>query len=168
MESKLHGFNGFRGVLYAMRNVSSFVLIILLWGSVSYWPDPSSSFRGTPPESTLFYGSGFMVSLARLQQRLLGAVEGMDERPGILMHELRQSRAATQELWEELERAGGLTGCCALDGAGGGAAWERVEKLKAWLGSLRSGTENLVSQLDDFFDEIAEGRKKLLDLCSHR
>ncbi|KAH0469439.1 hypothetical protein IEQ34_000997 [Dendrobium chrysotoxum] len=167
METKLHGFNGFRGVLYAMRNVSSFILIILLWGSVSYWPDPSSGCRGTPAECTLFYGSGFMVSLARLQQRLLGAMEGMEDRQGILMHELREARAATEELWE-IERAGGLMGCCELDAVTGGPAWERVERFKCWFGLLRSGTENLVGQLDDFFDEIVEGRKKLLDLCSHR
>ncbi|KAG0501719.1 hypothetical protein HPP92_001791 [Vanilla planifolia] len=165
MESKLHGFNGFRGVLYAMRNVSSYILIILLWGSVSYWPDPGSGDNVTAAEGMLFCGSGFMVSLATLRQKLVGEIGGMGVRPGILMHEFRQARIAMEELREKMELAGGPMGCFELDGGGGGDARER---LKGWVVLLRSGTENLVGQVDDFFDEIAEGRKKLLDLCSHR
>lgn len=158
LESKLHGFNGFRGVLYAMKNVSSFILIILLWGCVCYWPDRSLDCRDASEESTLFYGSGFMVCLARLRQRLLAAMEmeGMEDRAGILMQEFRQARAVAKEVREEMDGdAGGLTG-------------ERVDRLKGWFGLLRTGTENLVNQVDDFFDEIADGRKKMLDLCSHR
>ncbi|PKA47961.1 hypothetical protein AXF42_Ash016308 [Apostasia shenzhenica] len=167
METKLNGFNGFRGVLYAMRNVSSFLLTILLWGSVSYWPESSYNGGGGAAESSVFFGSGFII-LARLQQRLVGEMEGIDGRPGILMHELRQVKAACEELREMTERTGGLMGFCELDGVGGGEAGESAERLKGWFGLLRAGAEDLVVQLDDFFDEIAEGRKKLLDLCSHR
>lgn len=158
LESKLHGFNGFRGVLYAVRNVSSFILIILLWGCVCYWPDRSLDCRDASEESALFYGSGFMVCLARLRQRLSAAVamEGAGERAGILMQEFRQARAVAEEVWEE------------VGGGAGGPTGERVERLKGWFGLLRAGTENLVNQVDDFFDEIADGRKKMLDLCSHR
>jgi hypothetical protein len=44
---------------------------------------------------------------------------------------------------------------------------DKVEELKAWLDVLRTGTDNLVCQLDDFLDDIVEGRKELSDLCSH-
>lgn len=158
VESKLHGFNGFRGVLYAMRNVSSFILIVLLWGCVCYWPDRSLDCRDDSGESALFYGSEFMVCLARLRERLSAAmaIEGVEGRKRILMQEFRQARVVAEEVWEE------------MDGDARGTTEERVERLKDWFGLLRSGTENLVNQLDDFFDEIADGRKKMLDLCSHR
>lgn len=160
VESRLNGFNGFRGVLYAMSNVSSFLLTILVWGAVSYCSSP-----GRVVESSATYGSGFMASVARLQERVIGKMEGMDGRPGILMFELQRARAATEELKEELEKITGGLGC-EMDGFGG--IRERVESLKGWFGTLRSGTDNLIGQLDDFFDEIVEGRKKLSDICSHR
>lgn len=163
MESKFMGFNGFREVLYALSNASSFLLMILIWGSVSSWPELSCHRAAI--ESSLFFGSGYMVSMARLQQRLVGEMEGMIGRPGILMYEFRSVRAATEELREELEMSRGMG--CEPEGIAGGLR-ERIEGLKGWFGMLRSGTESLVGQLDDFFDDIVEGRKQLLDLCSHR
>lgn len=164
MESKLNGFNGFRGVLYAMRSVSSFLLVILLWGLVSWWPEPSSSAVGggeaVAMEGSLLHGSGFMASMSRLQRRVVSEVERMEGRPRILMHEFRKAKMALEELREEMERGGG--------GCENEEAREKVENLKAWFGLLRSGAENVAGQLDDFFDEIVEGRKKLVDICSHR
>ncbi|KAG6513495.1 hypothetical protein ZIOFF_023825 [Zingiber officinale] len=156
MESRYNGFNGFRGALYALRNASSLLLMILLWGSIFCSPDL------TVMEGSTLCSAGFTASIARLQQRMVGETERINSRPGILMYEFRQARASAEELQEELERAG-----CELDFAGGGIM-EKAEGLKAWFGMLQSGTENLLGQMDDFFDEIVEGRKKLLDLCCHR
>ncbi|WOL03571.1 hypothetical protein Cni_G12291 [Canna indica] len=158
-ESRLNGFNGFRGVLYALRNASSFLLLILLWGLVYCSPEQSIC------EGSAFFSPGYAVPMGRLQQRLLGEVEGLGGGPGILMHEFRAARAAAEELREEMENCGREE---REPQGNAGRLKEKVEELKGWFGMLRTGTDNLVGQVDDLFDEIVEGRKKLLEICSHQ
>ncbi|XP_071740411.1 uncharacterized protein [Rutidosis leptorrhynchoides] len=142
MESKFNGFNGFRGVLFALRNMNSLLLMILLSGLVYCSP-------------TVFW-SGFMVSASRLHEKVM---ENEDGQNGVLLYEFWNARSAIEELKTELERIRG-TGM-ELDIS------ERVEKLKSCFLGLQCGVENMIVQLDDFFDEIVEARKQLLDLCTH-
>ncbi|XP_010539615.1 PREDICTED: uncharacterized protein LOC104813637 [Tarenaya hassleriana] len=151
-----NGFSGFRGVLNATRNMSSLLLMILMYGLVYFFPGEATA----PPQPAGGCGGGFAEAMGRVQQRVAGEA-GM--RKGILLYEYRRSKAAMEELKAEVERR-----------SNGGAAAEerglseRVENVKGQFGNLRNVTEGIVSQIDDFFDEIVEGRRKLLDFCSHR
>ncbi|KAM0016401.1 hypothetical protein Hdeb2414_s0029g00706131 [Helianthus debilis subsp. tardiflorus] len=162
IESKFNGFNGFRGVLFALRNTNSLLLMILLSGLVYCSPVTrfSSSCHGNNTtnftESKSVFGSGFMVSASRLHEKVM---ENEDGQNGVLLYEFWSARTAIEELKTEVERIRG-TGM-EFDVS------ERVEKVKSCFVGLQCGVENMMVQLDDFFDEIVEARKKLSDLCTH-
>ncbi|XP_066310343.1 uncharacterized protein [Miscanthus floridulus] len=164
--ARLTGFNGFRGLLFALHNASSLLLLILASGAVSC----AAAAAGGPcaADDTAAggdAGAGFMASIAMLQQRMAEEVEsdGPGGAPGIRMCEFRCARAAVEAAREEVERVAAAGRKC----EGGGCVKDKVEELKAWLDVLRTGTDSLVCQLDDFLDDIVEGRKELSDLCSH-
>ncbi|KAK0608860.1 hypothetical protein LWI29_037138 [Acer saccharum] len=106
---QLNGYNGFRGVLYAMRNVSTLLLMILLSGLVFYWPNSSlfsQDQEGHEHEghNIIFGSSGFMVSLARLQQRVANGTNGIRWRRRVMLFEFRKAKMAMEDLKEELEK----------------------------------------------------------------
>ncbi|KVH93491.1 uncharacterized protein LOC112517456 [Cynara cardunculus var. scolymus] len=155
IESKFNGFNGFRGVLYALKNTNSLLLTILLSGLVYCSSETSFSSSNTDcydeGDQQVGFGSGFMASAARLHERMKVSENGQT---GILLYEFQMAGNSMDELKRMVER---------LDFD----LHEKVEKLKNCFGALKCGAENVIVQLDDFFDEIVEGRKKLLDLCTH-
>lgn len=157
VKSSFSGYNGFRGILYAMRKVSSLLLMILLGGFVYCWPN--SWFRGY--EGEVIFGSGFMVSAARLHQRMEFELRKEDGNlSGILLHEFREIVRVMRELKMDLERTGELDLEVNIK--------EKVSKLNTLFGVVKCRNENVIGQIDDFFDEIVEGRKQLLAICSHR
>lgn len=163
-ESRLNRYNGFREVLYAMRNVSTLLLLILLSGLVYCWPETSFNRGehevGRGGASTSGSASTLVASTANLHQRVASAIGHVQSQPGILLYELQRSSFAMDELKMEME---GM-----IQYGGEVDVHDKVDELKSFLQVLQCGAEGIIGQLDDFFDEIVEGRKKLLDMCSHR
>lgn len=158
MESKLNKFNGFWGVLCAMRSVTSLLLMILLYGVAYCWS--SSCFGQQRYEGHMVFGWGFVVSLATLQQKVAQEIGQNNGQRGILLLEFQQAKIAMEELKVELERMVGYDAQYEIQA--------KVDNLKHCFGLLRCGVETITRQLDDFFDEIVEGRKMLLNMCSHK
>lgn len=151
-DAKLNGFNGFRGVLCATRMLTSFLLTLLSWGVLHYLPDAASGAAAT--DCGAYFGAAFASSLSRAQQRAAAAAEADRAAggAGVMMYEFRRARAAVDEVKEAMDRGGDVA--------------TAAGEVSLWTGMLRSGCEDIVALIDDLFDEIVEGRKKLLDLCS--
>ena len=175
LDFKLNAFNGFRGVLYALRNASSLLLIVLISGTVTCLPDlllTCTPGAAAAPAGAATHHQHYAASmLARLRQRvaqeLVDSAGSSAAGNGIMMYEFRQARAAIDSLKQDLDRVVAMGCRHPPEDIIGGLA-QRAEIIDGWVGMLRSGAESLVVELEDFFDEIVEGRKMLSDLCSHR
>ncbi|KAM7262484.1 hypothetical protein ACFE04_000167 [Oxalis oulophora] len=166
VSSKYNGFHGFRGVLYAMKNVNTFLLSILINALVHNNGLPESSMAG----SHVVFGSSFMVSASRLQERIANEMESAGEK-GIMVNELRTVKINMGELKYELEKIVKYDEEASSSSSASSQVEmikEKVDNFKNSLGLLKCGVEAIIGQVDDFFDEIVEGRKKLLDICTHR
>ncbi|XP_066330549.1 uncharacterized protein [Miscanthus floridulus] len=165
LEFKLNAFNGFRGVLYALRNATSFLLVLLVSGTVTCLPDLTAGCSSVTHHQLRASGGGYVASVAHLRQRVAQEMEGCIIGGGIMMYEFRQARAAIDGLKQDFDRVVAMGGYRddISDSLG-----QRAEIISGWVGMLRSGAEAVIAELDDFFDEIVEGRKMLSDLCSHR
>ncbi|KAF8103564.1 hypothetical protein N665_0188s0493 [Sinapis alba] len=155
-----NGFSGFRGVMNTMKNMNTLFLTILTQGLVYCIPgDTTATVTMTA------------TAMVRLKQRVAAEMERTGMKKGVMMYEYRRSKTAVEELKTELERrwcgGGGREEEEEEEEAEKGLR-ERVEDVKVSVGSLRNGTESVVAQIDDFFDEIVDGRKMLLAFCSHR
>lgn len=161
--SWFNSFNGFRGVLYAMRIVNSLLLMILFAGLVYCWPSSWQDAADQCEEA----GSAFMASMARLQRRVASEMEQIGGQSsaseGIMLYEFRQAKIAMEELKVELESTV-VDDQYELEID----IQDKVDRLRSCFGLLACGVESIIGQLDDFFDEIVEGRKKLLGMCSRQ
>lgn len=157
-EARFMRYNGFREVLYAMRLVNTLLLVILMSGLVYCWPE--TSFYGGEHEAASTSGSALVASTTNLHQRVASAVGHMGAQPGILLYELQRSAFAMDEIKMEMEAMIGYE--AEID------VGDKVENLRSCVEALQCGAEGIIGQLDDFFDEIVEGRKTLLNMCSHR
>ena len=156
-DAKLSGFNGFRGVLCAIRMLTSFLLTLLSWGVLHYYaPDAVSSRAASTAADcgAAYFGPAFASALSRAQQR---AAAEADRAPGgaagVMMYEFRRAKTAVEQVKDAMDRGSANFGTA-------------TEEVTLWAGRLRSGCDYIVALIDDLFDEIVEGRKKLLDLCS--
>ena len=151
-DAKLGGFNGFRGVLCAIRILTSFLLTLLSWGVLHYHRPDAPASTG---DCGAYFGQAFASAMSHAQQR---AAAEADRAPGgaaagVMMYEFRRVKTAVEQLKDAMDRGSGNFGTA-------------TEEVTLWAGRLRSGCDDIVALIDDLFDEIVEGRKKLLDLCS--
>ncbi|CAD6246326.1 unnamed protein product [Miscanthus lutarioriparius] len=153
LEFKLNAFNGFRGVLYALRNATSFL------------PRPPRLRHRHLPPLTSPPAALPSPTTSSAPRRVAQEMEGCIIGGGIMMYEFRQARAAIDGLKQDFDRVVAMGGYRddISDSLG-----QRAEIISGWVGMLRSGAEAVIAELDDFFDEIVEGRKMLSDLCCHR
>ncbi|GER56995.1 hypothetical protein STAS_34776 [Striga asiatica] len=156
-------YNGFQGALYAMRNASKLLLGILLSGLVYFWPETSFCRENNNHDdvitiSPFIMGSNFVASSANLHDRIVSVVSCLGLESGVVLFELRAAKFALDEVKMAIE--GTDENEIDID--------ERVESLRSCFGVLQCGVEGIIGQLDDFFDEIVEGRKMLFDMCSNR
>jgi hypothetical protein len=151
-DAKLSGYNGFRGVLCATRMLTSFLLTLLSWGVLHYHaPDPAAA---STADCGVYFGQAFASALSRAQQRAAAVADrAAGGAAGVMMYEFQRAKTAVEQLKDAMDRGSG----------GVGAA---TEEVTLWAGLLRSGCDDIVALVDDLFDEVVEGRKKLLDLCS--
>jgi hypothetical protein len=154
-DAKLSGFNGFRGVLCATRMLTSFLLTLLSWGVLHYSsPDAAASRAASAADCGAYFGPAFASALSRAQQRAAAEADrAAGGAAGVMMYEFRRAKTAVEQLKDAMDRGGGSVGTA-------------TEEVTLWAGLLRSGCDDIVALVDDLFDEIVEGRKKLLDLCS--
>ncbi|CAN6238395.1 unnamed protein product [Urochloa humidicola] len=162
-DAKLGGFNGFRGVLCATRMLTSFLLTLLSWGVLHYWPAAGAGAGGDDDDcgggaaAAAYFGAAFAAALARAQRRAAAeagrcaaaGAGGGGGGAGVMMHEFRRARAAVEEAAER-----------------GGGGDVMAAEVGARSAALRAACEDVLAMIDDLFDEVVEARKKLLDLCS--
>lgn len=159
MESKFNSFHGFREVLFVLRNVNSLLLMILLGGLVYFSPAASFPDEGGYAHGHRGSGSDFMVSASKLHQRIKSATNELrGQRAGVFLYEFLRANSAMEgvevDLMNNMQFNGTIIPADVND---------KVKNLKNCFEVLQSGVENFTVQIDDFFDEIVEGRKKLLD-----
>ncbi|KAK1374278.1 Riboflavin biosynthesis protein RibD-like [Heracleum sosnowskyi] len=165
LESKFKSFHGFMEVLFVLRNVNSLLLMILLGGLVDF--SPETSFPNEEGYAHGHRGSGpdFMVSPSKLHQKIKSAMNELrGKQAGVILYEFLRANRTIKEvdrgLWKNMQFDDIVV---MLDDMN-----DKVKNLKSCFEVLQSGAENFIVQIDDFFDEIVEGRNELLDMCSHR
>lgn len=160
IESKFNSFHGFREVLFVLKNVNSLLLMILLGGIVHFSSETSFPNEGGYAHGHRGSGSESMVSASKLHQRIKSAMNRLRGRPaGVFLYEFLRANSTIKEveggLWKNMQ----LDETVILDDMN-----YKIKNLKSCFEVLQSGAENFIVQIDDFFDEIVEGRKKLLDM----
>lgn len=167
-----NGFNGFRGVMYAMKNASSLLLMLLLWGLVYYKYNPTQN-SSIGVVGNFSFSCSFLASSARLQQRVEAEINKVRSstksllytRPAMFLHEFGKMQSLMGDIWTQLDQRS-RNNSNNNNVQSPDILNERIQQLKHYLELLKSGVENIDRQLDDFFDEIVDGRKTLLDICN--
>eukprot|EP00249_Psilotum_nudum_P006165 c19504_g1_i1 orf=314-1327(-) len=160
-ESKFVIWNGLWGVMFAVKNVSSFVSWMLLWGLVYAGNSSSLKFE------MVSFGSPWCASFVRLQQRVheaISKIQGANNDPAAFVHEFDSLQRLLRDIREQLRP---INRHAFLDSAESSKAKQAVHQLGQRSLNFKGGLDILDWLLNDLFDDIVEGRNKLLQNLSN-
>lgn len=158
VENKFVKWNGLWGVLFALKNTSSYICRLILCAAVFIGPIPTLNAELVSVKSLW---SASLVGLHQSVMEEIGKTKNVRKCPIMLSSEVERLEGALADLRTQLQPVMRGTGFRNDDG----------EKFKHTIKTLRRGSQMLQSGLEsvdwhvnDLFDEIVEGRNKLLNL----
>ncbi|CAM6115831.1 unnamed protein product [Calypogeia fissa] len=160
VENKFVKWNGFWGVLFALKNMTAYICRLLLCAVVYIGPIPALNAELVSVKSL------WSASLVRLHQSVteeIGKTQSGRKCPIMFSSDVELLEGALADLRTQLQPV--------MRGAGfrnddGEKFRQTIQSLKKGSQKLQTGVETVDWHINDLFDEIVEGRNKLLNLFS--
>ncbi|BFI03409.1 hypothetical protein MPTK1_1g03570 [Marchantia polymorpha subsp. ruderalis] len=163
VENKFVKWNGFWGVLFAMKITSSYICRLLLSAIVYAGPNPSLNFE------TVAVRVPWTNSLVRLQQRVndeVSKTRNVRKCTTMLSHEMEFVETTLAEVRSHIPTSLRGPTLPLPNTEGLEKIRQRVSALKQLLQKFQTGVEAIDWHVNDLFDEIVEGRNKLLNIVN--
>lgn len=158
VENKFVKWNGFWGVLFALKNTSSYISRLLLCAIVFIGPIPTLIGELVSVKSL------WSASLVRLHQSVteeIAKTKNAKKCPIMLSSEVELLESTLADLRTQLQPV--MRGPASRNDDGEKFR-QTIQNLKKGSQKLQAGVESVDWHINDLFDEVVEGRNKLLNL----